>query len=159
MKLKDRENEESLGGMRNPHISASKLPRASSAGKAVRGVLVKAQELWPSLKEPARHVLEGRKPGDLDEQLVKVIRRSVLTVLGAGKLPKRVRSAKASSPISSEVLAAWGKCSGDPDAGTLADWIDEGAPWDSPSRSRPTVCSRQLIRSSSARSSTTRPRR
>ena len=111
--------------MRNPHISASKLPRAATAGRAVRGVLIKAQELWPSLKEPARHILEGRKPGVLDERLVKAVRGSVLTALGAGKQPKRVRSAKASSPISSEVLAAWGKRSGDPDA---ADWIDEGAP-------------------------------
>lgn len=128
VKLKDGENEKCLGGMRNPHVSASKLPRAAAAGKAVRGVLTKAQELWPALRGPASRILEGAKPGDLDGRLVDEIRKSVLTVLGASKLPKRVRSAKASSPISSEVLAAWGKCSGDPDAGTLADWIDKGAP-------------------------------
>ena len=114
--------------MRNPHVSATKLPRAAVAGQAVKGVLLKAQELWPSLKDPARCILQGAKPGTLNTQLVAAIKKSVMTVLGAGELSPRVRTAKASSPISSEVLAAWGKCAYDPDAETLAGWIDNGAP-------------------------------
>ena len=50
---KERENEEALGGMRNPHRSLPRLPGARRYGGSVRSLLNKAVELWPNLIEPA----------------------------------------------------------------------------------------------------------
>jgi hypothetical protein len=99
---------------------------------------------------PGRH----RKPGVLDERVVRAVRGSVLTALGAGKQPKRVRSARQAH--------LYPQRSWRPGASVQAIQIQEhwqiGSTrghlhlWVSQSRSRQTGYSRQLIQLSSARS-------
>ena len=59
---------------------------------------------------------------------VKECRRLVLGILGFRSEQLPARTAKASSPISPEILWAWGEATDDPDACALATWIREGAP-------------------------------
>ena len=94
----------------------------------MRQLFIKVQELWPQLTTTARAILSGEEPVDLPIQIVQLIRSTVITLLGGDKDACRTRSAKATTPICSEVLAAWGAATGDPDAELLASWLDQGAP-------------------------------
>ena len=113
-----------IGGMRNPHLATSRLPGSKSNGEAVRKLLVKAQELWPRLQDSARAILGGEQPGDLPEEIVDRIRQTLLNTLWTSQ-PRTTKTARARTPIHSEVIAAW---KFDPDSRTLADWLDHGAP-------------------------------
>ena len=124
---KERENEEALGGMRNPHRSLPRLPGARRYGGSVRSLLNKAVELWPNLIEPAFNILKGREASPMDERVVSAVRNSVLGLL-SGSTDCRDRKAKADTPLRAEVIEAWGRCVGDPDSETIADWLDNGAP-------------------------------
>ena len=93
--------------------------------KLLRGCLAK----WPGLKLPAKAILRGEKPDELDDKLVDKVRAAVLTVLGAPeKMWHRQRTAPAQTPLRAEVMEAWGRATSDPDATTLASWLDKGAP-------------------------------
>ena len=76
--------------------------------------------------DPARAILQGEKPTELPEELVKQLRGSFLKL--AGSPGARARTARANTPLCSEVFAAWGANTEDPDSYTLAEWLDHGAP-------------------------------
>ena len=122
------ENLHALGGMRNPHLSAQRWPQSGTPGQMVRLLFRKAQELWPNLRDTARAILSGERPPELPAQIVSLVRSTTITLLGGVKESCRRRTAKATTPISSEVMAAWGTATSDPDAATLASWLDHGAP-------------------------------
>ena len=93
--------------------------------KLLRGCLAK----WPGLKLPAKAILRGETPDELDDKLVDKVRAAVLTVLGAPEeVRHRQRTAPAQTPLRAEVMEAWGRATSDPDATTLASWLDKGAP-------------------------------
>lgn len=121
---RQRENEAAIGGMRNPHMAVARIPRMAERGCIVGKILRKALELWPQLKEPARAILTGGEPADLPDNLVSKLRATLLNTLWA-RAPRPPRTARAATPISSDVVAGWIE---DPDASTLARWLDEGAP-------------------------------
>ena len=126
-KKKEVENLQALGGMRNPHLSIKRLPFTVLPGQKVRLLFLKAQELWPELHETAAGILTNQKPRDFPQEVIALLRRTTITLLG-GEKATRPRSARANTPISSEVIACWGRASKDPDAETLASWLDHGAP-------------------------------
>ena len=126
-KQKEVENLHAIGGMRNPHLSIKRLPFTTQPGEKVRLLFLKAQELWPELRETAKGILTNGSPKPFQEEIVSLLRRTTLTLLGSDG-NQRLRSARANTPISSSVLAEWGKATRDPDAGTLAAWLDNGAP-------------------------------
>ena len=128
IKEREMENLHALGGMRNPHLSAQRWPQSGAPGQMVRLLFRKAQELWPNLRDTARAILSGERPPELPAQIVSLVRSTTITLLGGDKESCRRRTAKATTPISSEVMAAWGKATSDPDAATLASWLDHGAP-------------------------------
>ena len=100
-KEKELEDEAALGGIRNPRHSLTGLPKSKAVGKAVRGVLSKAQQLWPALRNPAKRILRGEEPEELDEHLIHHIRGAALNVLGAEGAPPPRRTARASTSIKS----------------------------------------------------------
>ena len=113
--------------MRNPHRSIQRLPKSKKVGRLVRVLLEKALDLWPSLVRPASLILQGKEAEAMDEKVVEQVRRSVLLLL-AGDQGERVRTAVAKTPLRANVIEAWGKAIEDPDADTLASWLDHGAP-------------------------------
>eukprot|EP00435_Cladocopium_sp_Y103_P018360 s1353_g4.t1 len=121
---RERQNWEALGGMRNPHLSVGRLPHMARRGQAVRAFLRKALHLWPKLKELARAILQQEQPSELPEELINKLRHTLLNTLWDTK-PRPPRTARAQTPIHSAVVAGWKE---DPDASTLARWLDEGAP-------------------------------
>ena len=62
-----------------------------------------------------------------DERIVQALRRSVLGMLDSPQ-NARQRSARASTPLHSSVISAWGTAAGDKDSPILADCLDHGAP-------------------------------
>ena len=118
------ENRMALGGMRNPHISVSRLPKTWERGDAVRQLLFKAQNLWKKeLQAPAVAILSGKEPQEMPPGIIGQVRRVLLNTLWDTQ--PRTRTARASTPLNSQVIAGWKE---DPDSSTLADWLDHGAP-------------------------------
>ena len=83
--VREQENLRALGGMRNPHLARQRLPKADQHGRAVQELLLKAQQLWPRLKEPARAILTGKQPEELPTDIVDHIRRTLLRTLFIAK--------------------------------------------------------------------------
>ena len=81
---------------------------------------------WPELVEPARAILRGEEPCDFDPDTIDSIRSAVHTVLGTSQEVKA--AAPADTPLRADIIEAWGLATDDPDATTIADWLDNGAP-------------------------------
>ena len=110
------ENRMALGGMRNPHISVSRLPNTWERGDAVRQLLFKAQNLWKKeLQAPAVAILSGKEPQEMPPDIIGQVRRVLLNTLWDTQ--PRTRTARASTPLHSQVIAGWKE---DPDSSTLA---------------------------------------
>ena len=90
----------------------------------MRAFLLKSQELWPNLRDPARAILRGQEPGELPTMVIDKLRETLVNTLWKTR-PRRTRPAKANTPLHSEVFAGWAE---DPDSLTLAEWLDNGAP-------------------------------
>ena len=118
------ENLEAIGGMRNPALSIQRLPGYKMRGKAIKTLLDKAQDLWPELQEPAKAILLQQEPSDLPQPVVEQLRKTIVKTLWNKPL-LRPRTARAPTPIRSEVIAGWTE---DPDHQLLPSWLDHGAP-------------------------------
>ena len=98
-------------------------------GRAVQKLLRHTLTKWPELVEPARAILRGEEPSDFDPDTIDSIRSAVHTVLGTSQEVKaRKRTAPAYTPLRADIIEAWGLATDDPDATTIADWLDNGAP-------------------------------
>ena len=126
---KDREleNAKAIGGMRNPSESVEKLKGYAQAGKVLFKLLWDASD-HQSVLDQVRSMLSGSPANPICPELVNCLRRLIvgLNPKGSVKLPDR--TAKAGAPISAEIIAAWGKLSGDPDTECLSTWLLQGAP-------------------------------
>eukprot|EP00435_Cladocopium_sp_Y103_P053506 s1434_g17.t1 len=118
------ENARAIGGMRNPHLSLQRLPGVQARGAIIGRLLNKARELWPELRGPATSILKSERPQELRQDVIDQVRQVVVKTLW-GSETVRPRTAKASTPLRSEVIAGWVE---DPDSETLARWLDHGAP-------------------------------
>ena len=123
---REAENEEAIGGMRNPHRAMARMPRTQAFGQMVAELLDKAIELWPELEVPAKAILSGEPASELPDGLVASVRKSFLRMTDGER--GRPRTARAETPIQSQVLSSWGRHTEDPDAEVLAGWLDHGAP-------------------------------
>ena len=117
-----------LGGMRNP--PAAKVPKSKLAGEAIRELLLDAASHPEAIRLTAA-LLGGEKADPLESSLVNKLRELTLRLLAPRGVELPPRTTKAATPISAEILWAWGDFTQDPDpdAKTLALWlIREGAP-------------------------------
>eukprot|EP00435_Cladocopium_sp_Y103_P022615 s625_g5.t1 len=121
---RETENLQAIGGMRNPQLSIQKIPGALERGQPIRLLLRKAQVVWPELQQPAEAILDGKEPMEFRKDVIDKIRNTILHTLWEVK-PRGQRTARASTPIRADVIAGW---KADPDAATLANWLDHGAP-------------------------------
>lgn len=126
-KERDLENEQAIGGMRNPRTSISKLPKSKEMGRALGELLIKAADR-PSVQGLVDNLLSGTSASPIEPKLVDEVTRLVLDVLDPFGMPIPDRTAKADSPLNPKVLWAWGVSTDDPDACTLAKWVLQGAP-------------------------------
>ena len=124
---RDRENELAIGGMRNPKKALSRLPKSLVTGRAV-AIFLRDAALHPSVQGTVDDLMDSRPSDGISTNWVKECSRLLLGILGFRSEQLPARTAKASSPISPEILWAWGEATDDPDACTLATWIREGAP-------------------------------
>ena len=113
--------------MRNPHVSAGRLPKSMSIGVVVGSLLAKAVELWPEMQEASRAILTGKEPKAWQASITEKVREAVLKVLNYKRGPI-ARVARASTPINVEIMKAWADITDDPDSNYLADWLTQGAP-------------------------------
>ena len=114
--------------MRCPANSIERLPQSRDLGEALRQLLESAVEKFPSLLHTARAILGGDKeiPEFGNEELNSL--RSAARTLLKPQEPTPQKSARANSPLDAELIWGWGDLGDDPDAKTLATWVQQGAP-------------------------------
>ena len=113
--------------MRNPRAAAAKLPRSLIAGEAINELLLNAAT-HPEAVRITKALLGGQKTEPFDKAFVEKLRELVVGLLAPAGVQLPQKSTRASTPISAEVLWAWGEFTEDPDAKLLATWLREGAP-------------------------------
>ena len=91
-KERDQENEQAIGGMRNPKISLSKLPKSAEMGRAIGELLMKAAD-HPSVQSLVNNLLEGHPASPIDVSFVKEVTRLVLEILDPSGSPIPDRTA------------------------------------------------------------------
>ena len=126
-KLRDIENEQAIGGMRNPSKSLLKIPKAVNVGKAVFELLFQAAQLPPVVRL-VDQLLSSSPAQQLPHNLVSKLRSLVLTLLVPEGVKLKTKTTTADTPLCSEIFTAWGIATGDPDSETLAEWLKRGAP-------------------------------
>ena len=114
--------------MRCPEKSIERLPQSRDLGEALRQLLESAVEKFPSLLHTARAILGGDKEiPEFGNQELNSLRSAAKTLLKPQE-PTPQKSAKANSPLDAELIWGWGDLGDDPDAKTLATWVQQGAP-------------------------------
>ena len=97
---REEQNSQALGGLRNPRRSLDRVQGARQVGRALHKLLRGCLAKWPGLKLPAKAILRGETPDELDSKLVDKVREAVLTVLGAPEeVRHRQRTAPAQTPL------------------------------------------------------------
>ena len=125
---KEVEEEAALGGMRNPKRSCEKLPEAKSTGEFVRDLLDHTVSVYPDLLETAHDILSGAEQvREIEGHNYDVVKAAVMKLLET-EVPLPAKTARASSPLNAQAIWDWGHLTDDPDATTLAEWIQQGAP-------------------------------
>ena len=100
---------------------------APKLGAIVAELLGKIMKKWPSIQETAQSILEGKPTAEWSPAVTETARRLVLKVLNVtSRLPEK--SARATTPLSAEIIEAWGTRAGDKDSELLATWLRTGAP-------------------------------
>ena len=106
--------------MRNPHQSLLRLPGLVDFGNRLSKVVDEFIELHPSLLEIVNAIRSGKAKG-FCQSLVSELRDSVAKRFGVDFDEGQ------GSPLSSRMFRVVAACSDDPDAHTLADWLEQGA--------------------------------
>lgn len=121
------QDEEALGGMRNPAKSIGRLPRTKELGSLVRELIDTCLSKYPELKQTARDILEGKEEvTQLTPDVADKLREATKKMLHADDLPEKTTVGE--TPLQAEVIWGWGDNSDDPDAAVLATWLRIGAP-------------------------------
>ena len=81
-----------------------------------------------TVRDQVECVLNGKPANPISPKLVAKVRELVIKLTGSKNMQLPAKTAKASTPISAEVVKAWGYLSRDPDSDTLATWLRQGAP-------------------------------
>lgn len=126
--IKQLEEAEALGGMRNPARSLERLPEAVQLGELVSELLVESVAKLPGLKRTAEDIFNGvENVRPFPEAELAKVRKVVAYLLKPSAMPEP-SDGVASTPLCAENIMGWGEHSDDPDASTLARWLVQGAP-------------------------------
>ena len=121
---RDRENNDCIGGLRNPFESVPKVPGAEGTGRRLRRLLERFIDQNPWATDITAAITSGQANAgtcEFPQKHLRLLRRAILRCLhDTSSLP-------ADSGICSAILRAYCRSSGDPD-GILADWLETGAP-------------------------------
>lgn len=124
---KDLENQHAIGGMRNPKESAKRIPKSLVIGEAVYELLTTACK-FIQVQDLVDDLIAGRPAVNLPPKIVELVREQVLSLLAPDGVSVEPKISKADTPLSAEVLWAWGLATGDPDSQVLSSWLQRGAP-------------------------------
>ena len=118
--IRDEGNFDAVGGMRNPFISVSEIPKAASAGRTIRQILDRCLGLHPTFTDSVLASLSGSPLTEPPQELVLSARKGICGLSG------RVVNGWSPGLCSLAFSTCFG-LSGDPDD-CLPDWLNEGAP-------------------------------
>ena len=118
---RERENIAAIGGMRNPSVSVQKLPGLCVMGARLSSIIDDAFAQFPSLLDTLGFIRLG-EPKEFDPDVILNLRTMIATEFGAD-FPE-----SEASPISARMFHLVAEFSDDPDAATLAHWLEAGAP-------------------------------
>ena len=118
--LREEENTECLGGMRNPHSSVPRVPGAARVGALVQAAVRAEIARDPSLLDPVRLLLQQNTTKGFSQDQVLRLRKRVSRTLDASE-------AVSDSGLQPQLFAARASSTGDPD-GILSEWLQTGAP-------------------------------
>ena len=113
--------------MRNPAISVTKIPGMLESGKVVFQLLSKTAQ-HETVQDLVKCVLKGKPAKPISPKLLSKVRELMVKITGCERLLLPTKTAKASTPISADIIKTWGHLSGDHDLDTLATWLRQGAP-------------------------------
>ena len=123
---KEKQDEEALGGMRNPAKSIGRLPTPKELGSVVRELIDTCLSKYPELKQTARDILERKeKITPLVPEVANKLKEATKKMLHADDLPEKTTVGE--TPLQADVIWGWGDNSDDPDAAVLATWLRIGA--------------------------------
>ena len=133
--IREAENAQALGGMRDPARSVRRVPEAQAVGARLRPLLQAHMRAHPHIQRCVLGILRGgdpphSPPGGMDPSALHSLRSRVLQALGHRHTPAQPsggRHEPVPSNISASVIQAYCRASGDPDE-VLADWLRLGAP-------------------------------
>ena len=116
------EGDSCLGGMRHPRKAMETIKGFDRAGKAVFGVINRYLEENPDLQQQCLAAI-GSDEADQrpDEKHVNELARRLGSVFNA--TPRTDGDG-----LDFELLGAWGRVAGDPDAGCVEEWLRGGSP-------------------------------
>ena len=127
LRARDIQDKLAIGGMRKPFTSASMVPKSMVMGKCVYDLLANAAS-WKPVSELVDSLLKQQPAVQLETQLIEKVRQVVVNFLAPDGVELVPKTAIADTPLSATLLTAWGAAVMDPDAQTLAGWLQEGAP-------------------------------
>eukprot|EP00435_Cladocopium_sp_Y103_P030761 s851_g7.t1 len=121
-KEKEIEDREALGGMRNPRLSADKIPKSLIAGQAIHELLLEAAGHQETMRL-TKALLSGQKAEPMDPRFIGKLRKLVVDLLAPDGVWLPEKTTKAATPISPEVLWAWGEFTRPGRQNFMASWL------------------------------------
>ena len=113
--------------MRNPAQSILKLPLSQTLGETVRELIDTGVSKFPHLKNTAEDIINGREEvRPLDPDAMAKLDNAMMVLFQPEGLPPK--TVEAHTPIKAAILQGWAEHTEDPDAETLAKWLQQGAP-------------------------------
>lgn len=90
---RDRENLAAIGGMRNPHIPVTKIPKSHMVGSVIADIL-KSASSHPSVIDLVNNLVEGKPATPVATALVEKLRALVVNILDPSlvRLPQDLQS-------------------------------------------------------------------
>ena len=119
--IRRRENAEALGGMRNPHLSVRRLPRAYTVGRKLRKVLERFLEQESETADLVQRALD-KEPIVFPKRFRLRLRKAISEALG-NSTPWDGET----DGICGRIIRDWCRAVGDPDE-VIATWLVLGAP-------------------------------
>ena len=120
-KIRRKENEEALGGMRDPRLSIQKLPEAYTVGRKLRKVLERFLDQEPGTIDIVKRAL-NKEPIEFPKHHLRRLRRAISKALG-----NHTASDDKQDGIYGRIIRDWCRAVGDPDE-VIATWLDVGSP-------------------------------
>ena len=110
-----------------PSPSLSCHPLSQTLGETVRELIDTGVSKFPHLKNTADDIINGREEvRPLDPDAMAKLDNAMMVLFQPEGLPPK--TVEAHTPIKAAILQGWAEHTEDPDAETLAKWLQQGAP-------------------------------